>query len=192
MTANAKWQCPNCGEEHDKRFDTCWKCGTDSAGDRDPEFQVSEPVGEPDQAPDSPTDQTQLPDLQLPTVTYFSIPPTIWICLAVMPRDLQRFAAHRMLEFSPSPGEIVVQAIVAVLVGIPIFLTMVRAWFLCIIRRYNASNGLAELLWILSMFQLPESFRRRHGWFVPVYYGSLGALFIAALGFVGWCLIDML
>lgn len=36
------WQCPNCSEQHDDQFDTCWKCGSDQVGGRNPDYRVSE------------------------------------------------------------------------------------------------------------------------------------------------------
>lgn len=190
VTIPTMWQCPNCGEKHHEVFHLCWKCGSNTAGDRDPDFRISEPVREQDQTPDSPTEDTQLPALQFPSVTYFSIPPYICVSLIMMLKDLAHLAANRMPDFAPSPIEIVVYCIALALIGIPMFFTMVRAMFFCIIRRRNLSNSLAELLWMLSMFRLPESIRRSHRWFVPVYYGSIGALLIAPLGFAAWRLIQ--
>ena len=186
MSMQTVWQCPNCGERHHDGFDVCWKCGSDPAGNRDPGFRISEPAREHDQALDPPAQDIQLSPLQLPTVTYFSIPPYIWIFLIMMFNDLEHLAANQVPDFSLSPMEIMVYCIAMVLIGIPMFFTMVRAMFLCIIRRHNLSNSMAELLWILSMFRLPEAIRRSQRWFVPIYYGSIGALLIAPLAFGAW------
>lgn len=44
------WNCPQCGEIVDDRFDACWKCGTDRVGTTDPRF---DPVpGDPDGPPE--------------------------------------------------------------------------------------------------------------------------------------------
>ena len=180
------WHCLNCGEQHDDGFQTCWKCGSNPAGDRDPDFRVSEPVGEQDQAPDSASDETQLPIPRLPAVTYFSIPPYIWICLAMMLNDLEHLTSTQGPAFPPSPFEIVVGAIAAVLIGIPIFVTMARPMFFGIMRRRKPLNpfrdSLSEFFWMLAPFRLPESFRESHRWFVPIYYGSLVALLVVPLG----------
>jgi len=32
------WPCPECDEAIDDTFDVCWNCGTDQAGNKDPEF----------------------------------------------------------------------------------------------------------------------------------------------------------
>ena len=192
MTVHTTWQCPNCGETHDGQFDTCWKCGSNPTGDRDSDFHVSEPVHDQDQAPDSPTEETQLPILQLPTVTYFSIPPFIWISLVGNFYEFQNLVANQVPDFSLSTTEIAVTAIYTVLIWIPIFITMVRFMFLCIVRRHRLSNGFAVLFCILSMFRLPDSFFRMHRWFVPIYYGSIAALFVAPLCFAAWRLIHMM
>jgi hypothetical protein len=63
---------------------------------------------------------------------------------------------------------------------------MVRAMLLCIIRRQNSSDTLAQLFWLLSMFRLPERIQRSQRWFVPVYYGSIAAQLIAPFAFVAW------
>jgi hypothetical protein len=168
------WQCPNCGEEHHDGFDICWKCGSDPAGNSDPDFHISEPIREQDQTPDFPTNDKQLPSLELPTVTYFSIPPYICISLIMMFNDLEHFAANQVPDFSLSPIDILVYFIATVLIGIPIFIAMARAMFLCIIRRQNLSNSLTELLWMLSMFRLPETIRRSQHWFVPAHRVSRG------------------
>ena len=184
------WQCPNCGEQHPNGFDICWKCGSDPAGDRDPDFQVSEPVREEDQAPETITADTPLPALQLPAITYFSIPPYIWLTLIMAFNRLEHLAGNQVPDLSPSPIDIVVCCFAVVLIGIPSFFTMAHAMFFCIVRRKNPSNSLAELLWKLSMFRLPETLRRSQRWFVPVYYGSSVALLIAPLGYGAWRLLQ--
>jgi len=67
------------------------------------------------------------------------------------------------------------------------FVTIVRAFFFSLItRRNNASKGPADALWLLSMFRLPESFRRAHRWFVPVYYTSIAAALIGPVALAAW------
>ena len=188
------WQCPNCSETHDEQFDTCWKCGANPAGDRNSDFHVSEPVHDQDQAPDSPTDETQLPILHLPAVTYFSIPLYIWWSSFVLTFDFyQRLnrAAFQVPVFAPSTSDIAAWAIGLVLIGIPIFVTAVRFMFLCIIRRHQPPNTIPGFFLILSMLRLPDSFFRMHRWFVPIYYGSFAVPFVAAFGCTAWYLIQM-
>jgi hypothetical protein len=48
---------------------------------------------------------------------------------------------------------------------------------------------MVQVLWMLSMFRLPERLRRTQHWFVPVYYGSIVALVIAPMAIVAWRLL---
>ena len=186
MTPQTVWQCPTCDEQHEDQFDTCWKCGTNRIGGRNQNFRVSEPASENDQAPDSAGDD-QLPTLQLPTITYFSIPPFIWLSLVNTFNDLQHWPnVAQIPDFSFSMTEIVVHVCATVLIGIPIFFTMVRMLFLCIMRRLQMPHRFPEALWMLSMFRLPVDLRLRHSWFVPVYYGSIIAMIILPFGIATW------
>jgi len=187
------WHCPNCGEQHEGNFDICWKCGSDPDGDRDPDFQVSEPVTESDQALVSPAGQTERPDLQLPTVTYFSIPPFMLLTLVMLFRQQPTFnqvtlASMGQIEFALA---VIFMVIFMALVGIPVWVAGVRGMFLYH-RHRNGPATMADLLWILMMFRLPEGFCRTHRWFVFVYYGSLVTAFIGHLGVGGWHLQNMM
>lgn len=183
MNVPTLWQCPNCDEQHHDEFDICWKCGSDPAGNRDPDFHMSESATELDQTPESPTSDTQIPSLRLPNITYFSIPPYTWFCLYMMFND---FEASLSPVLHQSPITIVVYCFASVLISIPMGFTMVRASFH---RRHNLSSNLADALWLLSVFRLPESIRESQRWFVLVYYGSIGAMLVASLGLMGWNMI---
>ena len=98
---------------------------------------------------------------------------------------LEQLVGNQVLNPSLSPIEIVVVSIGAALIGTPIFFTMVRAMFFCLIRRQDL-----DFLWLLSMFQLPDSLCRTR-WFVSVYYASLGAVFVGPLGFPAWHVTQM-
>jgi hypothetical protein len=183
VTGQTIWQCPTCGEQHEGQFDTCWKCGTNRTGRRNQNFHVSEAASENVQSLDS-ADDVQLPTLQLPTITYLSIPPFIWISLANMFNRLQRGPnIPQISDFSIPTAEIVVDVLACVLIGIPCFFTMARFMFLCIMRRQKWAP---EVTWILSMFRLPVNLCQQHSWFVPLYYGSIVAMFIVQFGFTVW------
>jgi len=185
MTDQQNWQCPTCGERHEGQFETCWKCGSNQTGSRNQDFHVSEPVSENDQLLDS-EDDVQLPTLQLPGITYFSIPPLIWISVVCTFIDFERNPiVPGIPKSSVSKVEIVVLVFVFALIGIPILFTMTRFLFLCLIRRLQMLKNF-PLLWMLTMFRLPVNLCRNHSWFVPVYYGSLVALFILEFGRAAW------
>ena len=84
-------------------------------------------------------------------------------------------------EWSLTPSRIVLAVVLAVtfvvLIQIPLTVTFVRA--LWVLFRHLRQRGRivtgADMLWILSMFRLPQPFCRSHHWFVPVYYGSFVA-----------------
>jgi hypothetical protein len=75
------------------------------------------------------------------------------------------------------------------LIGVPAFFTIIRAAFLCITRQQIPSSWMVQVLWMLSMFRLPERLRRTQHWFVPVYYGSIVALVIAPMAIFAWRLL---
>ncbi len=175
------WRCPNCGEHHDDQFDSCWKCGTGSAGDSNPDFRVSEPATEQDQSPDSQMAELQPPTLRLPSITYFSIAAYPWIYLALFignPKLFFRQISPMSPEFHISPTEIIFSAFAFLLIGLPVAAKMVHAWYLDFMRKYTFSDGWFGMTWMLSMFLLPDSLRCSHRWFVPVYYVSLVAWFV--------------
>lgn len=189
MTAETTWQCPNCGEEHPHEFETCWKCGTSRAGDRDPEFVVSEPVRELDQAAEPPPGEAELPSLQLPLVTYFSIPVCIGLFVAraiVVALDLKLGQAS---VFSWSPIDVLLYCIGLLSIGIPMLAVTFRAMYLCLMRRRRPPTGVAALWWLLSMIQFPEDLRQSHRWFVPVYYGSFVVWLLTPPILLAWQLV---
>lgn len=170
------WTCPNCGEEHDDRFETCWKCGTDASGDSDPNFHVSEPIADQEQDGDSASNEDELPSLALPALSYFSIPPFIWIRLAMLFNDPEKMVALRMHDLSWSPIDIVSYSLAMILIGMPMLFVVVRAGWICTVRQKGPSNSSESLLWLLSIFRLPEDFCSSHRWFVPVYYLTIAIM----------------
>ena len=183
------WQCPTCAEQHEDQFDTCWQCGTVSTGSPSPDFCISEPAIEQDRLPDSPADDSQLPLLRLPTITYFSIPPVLWLSLATLIADIQPLSRHLPIEATISPTQIVLLVMAELLVGIPIFFAMVRGFFHCIVRKKIGGNSLSNFLWLLTVFRLPELFHHKHCWFVPVYYVSIGAYVIIPFVAIVWKMV---
>lgn len=186
------WQCPNCGEQHDKDFRTCWKCGTGPKGDRDPEFRITEPVREQDQVADSATGDTVRPALQLPTVSYFCMPFFCCFLMYVNFRQVMELEVLQQPDFRPSPLEIAGIAAGAVVIGIPTLFLWLRDIYLDIVRRRTHSRpwNVAELLRPLTVFRLPESIRRSHGWFAIVYYGTIVGALITAPGLITWHLLQ--
>lgn len=172
------WQCPDCSEQHEDSFGICWKCGADPAGNRDPDFGVSEPARDEDQAPETPVKDAR-PSLELPAITYFSIPPYICTLLILMVNDLGRAAVDRVSV--PSALQIVVGCVGAVVIGIPVLVAIARVMFTCTSRRI-VTRSVSEALWMTSMFRLPASISQSHPWFLPMYYGSIGALVIVPFG----------
>lgn len=181
MTRQTTWQCLSCGEQHGDQFATCWKCDTNRNGDRNQDFLVSEPASECHHAGD-----VQLPTLQLPAITYFSIPPCIWLSLLVSTfNDRDRSAdVAQFPDFSFSMAEIVALVCGIVMIGIPVAFTMARMMCLCIMRGLQVPNRYPEVM--LSMFRLPVDLRLQHSWFVPVYYGSIVAMILLPFGFATW------
>ncbi len=59
-------------------------------------------------------------------------------------------------------------------VFIPVFVSFFRA-----VRRYSERVWLAG--WSLRIFFLPAEFRKRFGWFVPVYYWGIGLAIAAGI-----------
>jgi hypothetical protein len=100
--------------------------------------------------------------------------------------DLEFLSAGRVPDLTLSPSHIAAYGITTILIGIPLFFTIVRAAFLCIMRRHIPSSWMVQVLWILSMFRLPDRLRRTQRWFVLVYYVSIGALVIAPTAFWAW------
>lgn len=190
------WQCPNCGEQHREEFEVCWKCGTNLVGQRDPGFRISEPVRERDQMPESPPDSQELPILQLPLITYFSIPPLMCYSLFTTHKFLEQLdSMHKSIELFDStqlPGfrfslaDIAVYCIAMVLIVIPGMVTVVRAEIYRIVHRHKFSSHASEIKWNLSMYRFPESMKRSYGWFVPIYYGSVAAWVIMLFVLLAW------
>lgn len=180
------WRCPYCREKHDGVFDVCWKCGSDAVGNSEPGFCSPGVIIAQDQTPDAPVDSKDLPSLELPTVTYVCLPLFVWTCLIIMFHDLESLSAGRVPDSPLSPSRMAAYGITTILIGIPMFFTIVRAAFPCIMRRQIPSSWMVQVLWMLSMFQLPERLRRTQRWFVPLYYGSMGALLIAPMAFCAW------
>lgn len=163
------WQCPNCNEQLEPQFESCWKCGTRPDGEREPEFVISEPVRAEDQA----EVQTAVPTrLELPAVSYFAIPVYVLVLLA----GSIWHSAFRTDTFdgvgSISAFEIVVLVAFAGILGIPIALLWMKSLFQSV-RNGSSRSYFAEVAWLLSVFRLPDSIRRKHRWFVPVYVGAL-------------------
>lgn len=174
------WQCPDCGETHEDQFATCWKCGTTPLGARDGAFRVSEPIEAKDQAPVAPGEEDELPSLELPAFTYFSIPLLIWTYLVF---GLLAAPNEFIMERQPSPLRVALDIMAGVLVSIPMGIVMLRWMFFQLIRRHKL-RGAQD--WPLKMFRLPQTLRERHRWFVPVYYGSFVALPVGFFGIVIW------
>lgn len=186
MNVPATWQCPNCGEQHREEFDFCWKCGTNLVGQRDPEFRISEPIRESDQASESPHDCRELPVLQLPLITYFSIPPLLCYSLFTMRKLVEQLVSREMPNFRFSLADIAVYCIAIILIVIPGIMAMIRAEFFRIIRRQEFSSRAAAMNWSYSIYQLPESVRRSYRWFVPIYYGSIATWVIGLFVLTAW------
>ncbi len=183
------WNCPCCDEKHQSVFDTCWKCGSNRTGEVDPEFRISESVREQDQAIATITSGTELPSLQLPVLTYFSIPPVLCLGLILQFNKIQQLRNNQIPEIALSPFEIVMVCALFILVLVPISFTMCRqALTIFRTRRFDPSNIFSEYLFFLSMFRLPESIGKSHRWFVPVYYGSFIAIMFAPIGAAAWLL----
>jgi hypothetical protein len=172
------WQCLNCAEQLEDAFDTCWKCGTDINGVRDPDFCVSEPATNEDQSRTAAVDERQLPALQLPSLTYVCIPPFLWLSTASLIRDecagpTQRGPIHL------SAIEIVFLAIGVALVYLPVGFELFRGCYTRLVRKQRGAGGLSDFVWLLSMFRLPQSLHGRYRWFAVVYYGSIVAYVVA-------------
>jgi hypothetical protein len=185
------WRCPNCGEQHDDGLDVCWQCGSDIAGNRDPGFCRAGSVDTQGQTPDASAVETELLSLELPTLTYLSVPLCIWISLIVVFHDLEALSDRRVPDSPLSPSHMAAYGTLTILIGIPVFFTIVRAAFLCIMRRQIPSSWMVQVLWMLSMFRLPEHFWRTQRWFVPVYYGSIGTHLVAAIAYCAWRLSNV-
>jgi hypothetical protein len=176
------WQCFNCGEQHEEQFEQCWKCGSNRAGQRTPYFEISEPVTQMDQAPATDRDDA-LPEIELPTITYFSIPPFLWINwvgLASVPCSVPLDLAPRF-----SSAGFLLEIVFGVLVGIPVFVAIVRATWVPFFRRQKPDyfEGLNRFF---ATFRLPASLAKSYRWFVPVYYGSLIAIVPMFFALVLW------
>jgi len=87
--------------------------------------------------------------------------------------------------------DIVLSCIAVILIGIPAFFVLVGALLLCFMRRRHPSVWTADVLWILSMFRLPQRIRGSQRWFVPVYYGSIGVALITPLALAVWQFVQM-
>jgi len=179
MSTPTTWQCPGCGEVHDAQFDVCWNCGTNQAGERDRDFQITELVVEEDQLRPSATEEDPFDGLKLPDFSYYSLPPIIgaWIALIVQNPNRDPFAV-------PSAAEIVLQFVTACLIGLPWMMVMTRAMFIEIIRRLKPPRGAFDLRRVFvgfTIFALPVGIRKSHRWFVPIYYASIVAYFGAAI-----------
>lgn len=166
------WQCPNCAEQHEDTFDTCWKCGANSTGTRNPDFHVSKPATAEDQSPER-VEEPQLPALRLPTVTYFAIPPCLWMNLAIQIQEFPADLSHLEARLSLSPTKIIVIAITVLFVGIPIFVELLRDYYVIISRKRRGRGYFSEAFRLLSIFLLPEPLRRNHRWFGLIYYVSI-------------------
>ena len=175
------WQCPVCAESLEDSFDTCWKCGTSSTRHRDPAFRISEPATAQDQSLDSVAEAARLPDLRLPTATYFAIPPFIWLSLIYFAIDFrEKFVSPNrlQLDFGVSPITLVLWAVAMLLVGVPVGFVFLRGMFLRIMRKQIGGSYWSDVSWIISLFRLPDLYHRKYRWFVWVYYFSI----IAYLG----------
>jgi hypothetical protein len=177
------WQCSTCTESHGDSFDTCWKCGTSSTGDRNPNFHISEPATAQDQGADSPAEATCLPVMQLPIVTYFAIPPCIWLDIVIMVQNEPFFPDRLQPDFRISPTAIILWSVAMLLVEIPIFCVFIRGIFLRLIRRQIGEGWWSDVVWSVSTFRLPASFHHKYRWFVFVYYASIVAYVVVPLGF---------
>lgn len=185
------WQCPNCGEEHTEEFRLCWKCGTNPAGERDPDFRVSEPASEADQAPEAPEERPlplskQLHLLRLPTYSYFCIP--VYICL-VMIIHLKYLAANEWPKFPPPVSESFVIIWGAILIGIPVFATMVQLFYFSIRQNIKFPQDWSDFFIVFLIFRLPKPVRESYRWFVPIYYGSLAAAILSPPAVGIWLLV---
>ena len=180
------WNCLNCSETHDDQFDACWKCGSTRDGQRNPESRLAEPVEGHAQ---STRADGESPSLRLPAVTYFSIPVYLWYAAIRLLFQLADFPSARPYEWPATPAGWVVQIAVIVgttfFIGIPIFACIVRALYRFISRR---TPGGIEML---SMFLLPQEFRSKHRWFVPIYYGSILAAVLLPVACAIWCTMQM-
>ena len=192
MNVPTTWQCPNCGEQHCEEFDVCWKCGTNLVGQRDPEFRITEPVRDLDQALESPSNSQELPVLQLPLVTYFSIPPVLCYSLFTMHKILDSFDSTQMPGFPFSLTDIAVYSIAMVLIWVPGMITVIRAVTYLCVHKHKFSSRAAESKWHNSIYRLPESARRSYPWFVPIYNYSLDAWLIVSIGLIAWRLLQLI
>ena len=132
------WQCPNCDEQLEAQFDSCWKCGTMADGGRDPDFVVTEPVRPVDQAAVPQVDASERPTLELPTMTYFAIPlsfammvaQSIWQMTTSQGFSIGISPAQLPGSSSVSPFEIVSAIVFTILfggvIGIPVFINFIR------------------------------------------------------------------
>lgn len=77
------WKCPKCGEQHESQFGICWNCGTSSDGVRDASIDFAETVDDQGEAAADSGEFTSLGDFQLPTITYYGIPPYLWLSCRV-------------------------------------------------------------------------------------------------------------
>ena len=125
---------------------------------------------------------SSVPSTELPTITYISIPLFIGVFLVEM---AIRYVGvdMGMPEETPSPLAIATLCLAIPTIGVPVFVAMVRLVYSSISRaRHSASDprNVRSLLRMLSMFRLPRSICRSYRWFVPLYYGSLVAMLVAA------------
>lgn len=141
-------------------------------GRSDPGFVVTEPVRNEDQTAVKEADASERPKLELPTITYFAIPAYFAMLLASVIGRTIMSGDHLAGFSSMSLFDIAVATALGAVIGIPMLITFVRAF-----RHFRHVTWpwqvIPEFTWLLSMFRLPESIRREHHWFVPVYVGSL-------------------
>jgi len=163
------WPCPNCEEQLEEHFETCWKCGARQSGERDPAFEVTEPAF-PERAPPDADAEATPPRLELPAVSYFAIAVFAWTSFIYEAWNLRvvRFSDEPEDLLSLMPPAIALWIVAMIVIGIPMLVSITRSVVYAVRER-----ELWNPVWLLKMLILPEAIRRNHRWFVPVFYASI-------------------
>ena len=123
---------------------------------------------------------------QLPKFSYFSIPPFLLLSLYKFYCFVPKLVQGNFRKFTLSAGDIVLSAISALLIGIPVLITMGRPLFASFFRLRIPERKPFDFASLHSMFRLPDSISKSHRWFVPVYYGSFVVYFCGTIVILIW------
>jgi hypothetical protein len=169
------WACPACAESLDEAFDTCWKCGTDRAGNKNSAFAIVEPVEEPGQAVESVDDQRGK-QIQIPDITYYTIP--VWCCWAAVRTTMQlyEYVPGAVWPSPPTTLDILVMAAFALVIGLPLLFAALQIFR----NRIHDRRMPWQFLWdFLGVLRPPRQIRHRYRWFGVIYYSSIVAYLLS-------------